>query len=395
MRSILQSGVDIVTLSDGQRYSKGKLIQLESLLVALVRMSTAHAESQQKSERVREAWQAKKRRAAEHKEALTRHGEVRERQYVLIPERAEIIRRIYKESAGGVGNMSIAGRLNRAGVAPWSRSDGWHSSYITKILTNRAVLGYFQPHSRTNGKRIPEGDEIAGYYPAVVSSELFWSARAAASERRVGGGGRIANRFSNVFSHIAKCACGRPMIHVDKGSSKRGSQRYLVCDALRRGLVCTKPNSRWWSYPATEFAVLSNIMAAGITMLDSDSESKIADLRAQLARARAQREQAETRRNKLLDFDDLDDEAVARTIREAAAEVKRLSATATDIEASIEKTSSLQGAMEAWEDVMRRLAERRKMARETDEYEFRAKCVLSRQVYATSDEIGGASSLSD
>jgi DNA invertase Pin-like site-specific DNA recombinase len=107
MRSILQSGVDIVTLSDGQRYSKGKLIQLESLLVALVRMSTAHAESQQKSERVREAWQAKKRRAAEHKEALTRHGvawcEVRERQYVLIPERAEIIRRIYKERPAGWG----------------------------------------------------------------------------------------------------------------------------------------------------------------------------------------------------------------------------------------------------------------------------------------------------
>ncbi len=377
LRSVLRAGVDIVTLSDGQHYSKDKLGQLDALLVALVRMSTAYGESQQKSERVREAWQQKKKRAAEHKEALTRGGvawcRIEDKRYVLVPERAEIVRRIFAECANGVGHYAIAIRLNREGVPHWGRSVGWHFSYIKKILTNRAVLGFYQPHRKVNGKRIIEGDEIADYYPAVISSDLFWSAQAAMSQRRTNGGGRRGKTFSNVFSHVARCACGRPMTHVDKGEKKGTQQRYLVCDALRRGLDCATPRSRWWQYTSTEFAVMASIIDKGITPLDSDSESKLADLHEQLARVRIQLERAESRRNRLLDLDDLNDEAIGSRIREAASEVKRLKGILAGHEASIEKSSSLQSTKDAWEDILRRLAERRKMARDTDEYAFRAK----------------------
>ena len=69
----------------------------------------------------------------------------------------------------------------------------------------------------------------------------------------------------------AKCGCGRPMIHINKGSNRDNVQRYLVCDAVRRGLEWTTPGSRWWPYLSTEFAILGCVIAEGIAPLDSDA----------------------------------------------------------------------------------------------------------------------------
>ncbi len=379
MRAIVKAGVEIVTLADGQRYGLRSLRQgLEQLLVALVRMSTAHGELEQKSQRVREAWMEKKRRAAEQREALTKGGvgwcRIENKRYVPIPERADMVRRIFRELANGVGHSAIATRLNRDGIATWGRSHGWYPSYVKKILSNRAVLGFYQPHRKLHGRRVPEGDEIAGYYPQVVDNDLFWSAQAAASKRRVGGGGPRGKKISNLFSHIAKCGCGRPMIHINKGSNRDKVQRYLVCDAVRRGLECTTPGSRWWPYLSTEFAILGCVIAEGIAPLDSDTQSTIADLREQRARAQVQLDQMESRRDRLLDaFGDVEDDGVARKIRETAAEIIRLKGVCRDLEATIEKTSSLQGVRAAWADILKQLAERRRIAKQTDEYAFRAK----------------------
>ena len=69
-----------------------------------------------------------------------------EGEFELIPERAAIVRRIYEDSASGLGAMTIARRLNDESVPTFGRSNGWQPSYIKKILTDRAVIGEFQPH---------------------------------------------------------------------------------------------------------------------------------------------------------------------------------------------------------------------------------------------------------
>jgi hypothetical protein len=54
--------------------------------------------------------------------------EGQKKQFVLIPERAEIVRRIFKESASGVRHMSIAGRHHEpggAGVLPTPQLREW------------------------------------------------------------------------------------------------------------------------------------------------------------------------------------------------------------------------------------------------------------------------------
>ena len=82
----------------------------------------------------------------------------------------------------------------------------------------------------------------------------------------------------------------------------------------------------------------------------------------------------ESRRDRLLDaFGDVEDDGVARKIRETAAEIIRLKGVCRDLEATIEKTSSLQGVRAAWADILKQLAERRRIAKQTDEYAFRAK----------------------
>lgn len=78
------------------------------------------------------------------------------RSYEVMPERAEIVRGIFEDTANGLGMFSIATRLNRAGIPAFEGKNGWYQSYVAKTLGNRAVLGEFQAHVKVDGKRIAE-----------------------------------------------------------------------------------------------------------------------------------------------------------------------------------------------------------------------------------------------
>jgi hypothetical protein len=59
---------------------------------------------------------------------------------------------------------------------------------------------------KVEGKRIPDGESIAAYFPAIITEELFYQARHAKSGRKVGGSGRKGPGYTNLFSGIARCA---------------------------------------------------------------------------------------------------------------------------------------------------------------------------------------------
>jgi hypothetical protein len=63
--------------------------------------------------------------------------------YEVFEDRAKIVVSIFEDSANGMGNYSITQRLNKDGIETFGISDGWHDSYVAKILNNRAVLGEF------------------------------------------------------------------------------------------------------------------------------------------------------------------------------------------------------------------------------------------------------------
>lgn len=237
---LIAAGIAIVTLADGQEYSDTRLRADPSpLIMSLLIMMRAHEESQTKGLRVGKAWSEKRRRAAEERQAMTAMcpgwirlvGGPRTGRYELIPERAEIVQRIFEMTVAGQGRRAIARALNAERVPTWGvgKKKGalWHDSYIQKILLSGAAIGRFEPLGKRAGGNGSAGVEIEGYYPAAISEDLYYAAMAAASMRRKGEG-RPAAGHRNLLRGLAKCAsCGSNLVIVDKG--KRSAGRKLIC----------------------------------------------------------------------------------------------------------------------------------------------------------------------
>jgi DNA invertase Pin-like site-specific DNA recombinase len=181
----------------------------------------AFQESKQKAERVGASWQRRRDRARERGELVSTRlpawlemgpdGKPR-----LIPERAEVVRRIFQMAGDGLGLRRILSTLANEGVPSFgdvvinegrSRSQfsgKWTRAYITLILNDRRAVGEFQPRI---GGRTPEGPPVPNYYPPAVSEEEFLLARAGQEGRRSvdsNGKRRVArqSKHVNVFKGL-------------------------------------------------------------------------------------------------------------------------------------------------------------------------------------------------
>jgi DNA invertase Pin-like site-specific DNA recombinase len=275
--SIIQAGINLVTLMDGRVYRAG-MTDLADLITSLVIMSRAHEESLTKSRRIAAAW--KNKRATADQKPMTkwcpawltltpdRSG------YVAILERVEVVRQIFSDTSEGIGMYSIASRLNKADVATFGGPNGWHQSYIAKILGNRAVLGEFQPHSRVEGKRVAQGEPIKGYYPAIIDEGLFHQAQLGKAQRRGTGAGRKGTGFANLFSGIARCAyCRAPILFENKGGGRKGGA-YLICDNSRRRRGCPSVRWRYRDFEATFLAFVEELNVQNIIAEGSQPERR-------------------------------------------------------------------------------------------------------------------------
>ena len=271
---IVGAGIRLVTLHDKQEYTGRDWMELMRFIVILQR---AREESEIKSMRLSEAWVNKRavivngRKLTARAPAWIRLSEDRKR-FIIIPEAAKTIERIFHMKLEGRGTGAIERELN-ADPSVWQppkrgpkRTGGWRKSYIAKILKNRAVIGEFQPHKKTGRRREPVGDPIPNYYPPIIDEELFYRVQARIKEnaQKSGRGGGRTGKAKNLFTHVVKCGlCGYPMHFVDKGRPPKG-RRYLHCDGSRRLKVCTaKPIC----YEEFERLVLCNLEELDISQL--------------------------------------------------------------------------------------------------------------------------------
>jgi hypothetical protein len=142
---------------------------MTSILLALVELSRVSSESQMKSERVGAAWANKKRRAAERivtrklpgwvcveGDDVTQDREPRRPgrdgdRLVLIPGRAEIVRRVYRLALAGHGVHAIARVLNESAVPVLGRTEYkgrpvvWSETVVYHLLKTTKV----RPPNRT------------------------------------------------------------------------------------------------------------------------------------------------------------------------------------------------------------------------------------------------------
>ncbi len=255
--SIISAGINIVTLTDERVY--GADANFMDLMYALLVLSRAHEESATKSQRLTAVWEKKRQNIKYRKLTAQMPGWLElsgdKTEFLLNPTATATVRLIFEMAHDGMGSYAITRRLNQSSHPTIGRADVWHGSYVTKILSNRAVLGEFQPFRRIEGKRTPVGKPISDYFPRVIDDELFYDVQAARHKRQAGGGGRKGNHLSNLFTHIAKCGyCGAPMRFLNKGAPPKGGQ-YLRCSAsLHRENNCA---GGAWPYDHFEEAFLT------------------------------------------------------------------------------------------------------------------------------------------
>lgn len=255
LEDIVERRVVVVTLNDGKAYTSESLdSDPMSLLLALLTFIRANEESATKSRRLGAAWAAKRAKAAE--KALTSvcpawlHLDAGTGRFEAIPERAEVVRRIYAAAAGGRGQNAIAVGLNRDKVPMFGHRGRvgvqWHRSYVVKVLSNAAVVGTFTPHRMEHQggkKRRVALDPVPGYYPPVVDEDTYQRVQVLRSGGRQPLRGKHANgTVSNVLGGLARCpSCGGSMAMVTKDAR----WRYLICTTARGGAGCTYRGVRY------------------------------------------------------------------------------------------------------------------------------------------------------
>lgn len=324
---LTEHGVAIATV-DGDRLYQRDSIEFMSLIELILKAQVAHEESEKKSQRLSAAWAQKRERAASgDKRALTRRcpawiavdNETGE--YVLRDDRAATVKRIFGLSTSGQGKHLIARTLNKEGMPTWGRGNGWHPSYIQKILVSRATVGEFQPHRKGNGKRIAEGEPLPHYYPAVIDESTFACAQAD-RQSRTGMSGRKGRRISNLFGGIAKCgSCGSAMTFRNKGSV---GEQYLVCDAGLRGRSCEF--TVYFNYPALEAAIIEQTLHLALGERHFAAPAEVRNIEKELAEQKRLHSELERRKRRLIDLlsrlDDYEVEEQVRRIAEEASAVK-------------------------------------------------------------------------
>ena len=161
--------------------------------------------------------------------------------FIFMPDRAEIVRRIFELSIAGLGGYTIAKQFNLKGVPPFGPSSRWDQSTIHNLLRNRATIGEYQLKRNRNGKRIPEGDPIPNFYPSVIEESLFQAAQVARRKNLASGRGRKGWLITNLFAGIPTCAyCASPIKFHSNGNAKS-----LICSRVINRLGCYRMA---WSY---------------------------------------------------------------------------------------------------------------------------------------------------
>lgn len=265
LSEFISTGITIETIMDGQDYSRQSMgNDIGKLYTAVGVLYRAHDESKTKSDRLKESWEKKRKIIAEKPYTGRTPAWLKlnktTREIVPLEQPTKTILKIFELAIDeDMGAASIARFLNenkedypkftkpeiRNRNKTRGATPGWHESYVKKILNNKAVYGFFQPHKMVDGKQVPAGPEIPDYYPAIMDKERFDLAKSKMSKRKKSGSGRKGEKFSNIFTRLIECgSCGGAIRFIDKGNPPKGGQ-YLICNNSYNKNECSSPAWRY------------------------------------------------------------------------------------------------------------------------------------------------------
>lgn len=141
-------------------------------------------------------------------------------EFVIVPEQAAIVQRIYREYLYGYSTASIAKRLTDEGIPTPSNKKKWYPSVILSILRNEKYYGAlicgktFKPDVLSKKRYKNEGQAeryfIENSHPAIISKEEFDMVQSEMKRRGDIRGYSEGNhgRFSSKYPFSKKIVCG-------------------------------------------------------------------------------------------------------------------------------------------------------------------------------------------
>jgi len=243
---IITAGVNIVTTHPQEVIYRKGMPQMQ-LMFAVMELSRGNAESQRKSDFSQRAAKQNRERIANGEKIggrgpLWLRFDKKRCEWVFIPERVEIVRRIYKMTIEGAGRLVVAKTFNREGIKTFGKGKLWSDRDIVHILEARTVFGEHQPHQWVEGFktrktklgevtrwskwRVPIGDPVPNYYPAAVSKGTYQQARKAITARQSRNGKRSRVAIGNLFGNglMKDARNGEPIRHDVRNTQRNNGQ---------------------------------------------------------------------------------------------------------------------------------------------------------------------------
>lgn len=234
-----------------------------SFILAVLELARGNRESVLKSERCTAAWQGRANNIANEIYTANCPGWLQANKkrtgFVLVPERAAVVYRVFKLAADGKGSGMIARLMNAEDViVPTARGKRWHASTVQKLLAARTVLGEFQRYEGRGGKRVPVGDPLKDYYPAVPGVAELWEKVQRVQHKTSKYRGPVGPTVTNLFSSLLYCPRDNASMYCQMKDRKSG--HFVVSSHAVRGI----DRSKFYGFP---YAVLEEAVLKCMTEL--------------------------------------------------------------------------------------------------------------------------------
>lgn len=138
---------------------------------------------------------------------------------VVVPEEAEVVRRIFREYLEGFSTKAIVRHLNEDGIKTPTGKDAWHPSTITSMLENEKFCGdlllqkYYTEDFLTH-KTVKNDGKFPQYYveddhPPVVPKAIFFQVQGEVMRRSSLKDTPDRARFGSPVALAGRLVCGR------------------------------------------------------------------------------------------------------------------------------------------------------------------------------------------
>jgi Recombinase len=141
-------------------------------------------------------------------------------------------------AADGFSASDIANHLNAKRKATFTGNTYWRRHQVQWILSSEAVLGIFVPghyvedRTRRKGRRrVCDTEGVEGYYPPIISEDLWRRARRVVEDHSQSGRGRKGAALTNLVSGLGYCEVCGSKLHYGNG--------YLRCSLSIQRRACT------------------------------------------------------------------------------------------------------------------------------------------------------------